>query len=108
MYTGRLAGVICLIGLPLLILRCSELAVGQTLGTVTMKASTSCSPLIQSRGFDQNMTSCYQADLSGCPGDDDLPFVYGVEEPSGTPSGTIVMLAGMGGGMGSDTPSLLS
>lgn len=81
--------------------------VAQTLGTVTMQVSTSCTPLIQSRGFDQNMTTCYQAKLSGCPGNDDLQFVYGVEKPTGTPSGTIVMLSGMGGGMAADTPSLL-
>ena len=53
------------------------------------------------------MTTCYQAKLSDCPGNDDLQFVYGVEKPTGTPSGTIVMLSDMGGGMAADSPSLL-
>ena len=49
--------------------------------------------------------TCYPATLSGCPGAEDLQFVYGVATPSGTPAGTIVILSGMGGTTASDSPS---
>jgi hypothetical protein len=45
--------------------------------------------------------TCYAATVINCPGDDNLQFVYGVENPTGT-SGTIVMFSGGGGGVASD------
>lgn len=40
----------------------------------------------------------------GCPGNQDLQFVYGVAAPSGTPKATIVFLAGDGGVVAADGP----
>jgi hypothetical protein len=81
-----------------------------TLGTVTnIGQAQTCPP---NRDFDQpNSTlgtpgmTCYPATLSGCPGNADLQFVYGVEVLSGvTPNGTIVFLAGDGGVNATDGP----
>jgi hypothetical protein len=94
-----------LIGLALLAFVCSTPAAAQTLGTVTAVGSGGTCPA--TRGFDPGMT-CYPATLSACPGNDNLQFVFGVEKPSVTPLGTIVLLSGDGGGMASETPSLLS
>lgn len=73
-----------------------QTASAQTLGTVSNVGQPETCPL--NRGFDESgAMTCYPATLTECPGNDDLNFVYGVEEPSGTPLGTIVILSGMGG-----------
>jgi hypothetical protein len=77
MSSGRIEAAVCLIGLSLLILICSTPVAAQGLGTVTGVGSGGVCP--SGRGFDPGMT-CYPATLSGCPGNDDLPFVYGVEK----------------------------
>ena len=74
-----------------------QAAAQMTLGTVTVQGSQSCG----SRGFDSGMT-CHAATLKGCPGNDDLQFVYGVETPSGTLKGTIVFFSGDGGDRAAD------
>jgi hypothetical protein len=71
-----------------------------SLGDVSIQQTQSCG----SRGFDGGMT-CTAATLVNCPGDDNLQFVYGVENPTGK-SGTIVLFSGGGGGTASDVSSL--
>jgi hypothetical protein len=46
--------------------------------------------------------TCNAATLSGCSGTDNLQFVYGVENPSGTLNGTIVFFSGDGGDHAAD------
>jgi hypothetical protein len=76
-------------------------AAAQTLGTVTGVGQAESCPA--NRGFDTSPPmTCYPATLSGCTGDDPLQFVYGVETPSGTPLGTIVILSGKGGTSAAD------
>lgn len=94
--------IACLTGIALAVLVCGSSA-AQTLGTVTGSTAQSCA----NRNFAPGM-SCYAATLHGCPGDDDLQFVYGVQNPSGTPFGTIVILSGGGGGKAADTPADMS
>jgi hypothetical protein len=72
----------------------------QTLGTVTGSTPESCGV----RNFASGM-SCQGATLTGCPGDDDLQFVYGVKNPSGVPKGTIVWLPGGSGGLAANSTS---
>jgi hypothetical protein len=83
---------------------CALPAQAQTLGTVTGVSAGGACPT--GRGFDTSgAMTCYSAKLTQCPGTDDLYFVYGVEAPTGTPAGTIVILSGKGGTIASDPPS---
>jgi hypothetical protein len=80
-----------------------------SLGTVTSVSLPLVCP--SGRGFINEIGNCYTATLSGCPGNDDLPFWFGVATPSVSPNGTIVFFAGDGGGYASDgvsTANLLS
>jgi hypothetical protein len=83
----------CLIGLAIATFLCASLAAAQTLGTVTNVSAplASCG----GRNFNTSMT-CRTATLSGCPGADDLDFIYGVANSGGV-KGTIVLFGPMGG-----------
>jgi hypothetical protein len=101
---GRLA-VLLVASFALVIFAQTPQARSQTLGTLgtvvtNINNAQTCPP---NRNFDSGMT-CYPATLSGCPGNGDLQFVFGVEAPGITPNGTIVFFAGDGGVDATDAP----
>ncbi len=71
-----------------------------SLGSVTTPTQLQNCP--SNTGFASSAT-CYSAKVTGCPNDDDMPFVYGVSNAGGT-KGTIVLLAGLGGGHATEAP----
>jgi hypothetical protein len=97
MSSRKVALLGCVIALALVTALSSPPAAAQTLGTVTGIGTGGACPA--GRGFDTSgpmPMTCYTAWLTGCPGADDLQFVYGVETPAVTPLGTIVILGGQG------------
>jgi hypothetical protein len=75
-----------------------------SLGTVSsVSGPQACPSGTNDRGFIPAVgNNCYTAVLTGCPGNDDITFYFGVASPSGTPNGTIVHFAGDGGHRASD------
>lgn len=100
--TTRVAAFL-VVGLTLAMLVNAPRAASQTsLGTVSSSTPLTSCP---NRGFVSGVgMTCYTAVLTGCPGNDDLAFDYGVAPPSGPPRGTIVFFAGDGGEHAADGP----
>jgi len=77
----------------------SQTALGNVAAS-SVSQLANCSSLQQYRNLSPNLATCWQATVSGCPNVDDINFYYGVAPPANgtSPQGTIVMLAGDGGG----------